>query len=297
MREPLNTDDSRPTRRPSLAVCIPSYNHVDFIEQCLTSVVSLLPRPEEIIVRDDASTDGTWERIRSFGSDLVAYRNDQNIGIGANYRQLIDDATSTHIVFLSSDDVLLPSFSKVVRRRSTGSTCFVTGSFAIDSDSYKPTSYSGLSYLWRRTTSKERMMAYFAQGCGYSFPGTAWERNWLKAIPALPVNAELATDWYWALYAAAYGRVKFDSRPLHLYRYHTTNTSHSNPDAWRLSARNMLTFVLENRLMPSWAEPMILPTLTRLSDSPATSDARPTLSWLKRCIKQLAAHALYHAYR
>jgi len=54
-------------RQSVVSVCIPTYNHVDFIADCLNGVLSQRTTfPFEVIVRDDASTDGTQDVLREF---------------------------------------------------------------------------------------------------------------------------------------------------------------------------------------------------------------------------------------
>ena len=280
----------------SIAVCIPSYNHVEFIDQCVNSALTLVPRPEEVIVRDDASSDGSWEHLATLANKVTLHRNDSNIGIGANYRCLVDDATTSHVVLLSSDDALHPSFSRIGGHRVGNARCLATGQFEFDSDSATLTRYSGSSYVIRRTDSPTRMVSYFSRGCGYSLPGTLWQREWLKGIPPLPRNAELATDWYWALFTSSYGRIKFDARPLHLYRYHSRNTSHSDPLRWQLSANHMLTYVLEKQILPAWTEPMIENARTRLSADTTTQDKRRLFLPLRQCIERIELRAMRRIY-
>ena len=57
---------------PLLSICIPTYNRRDFLETCLRSVVEELERhPDtsiEVVVSDNASTDGTRELCAAFAA-------------------------------------------------------------------------------------------------------------------------------------------------------------------------------------------------------------------------------------
>ncbi|MFM8001821.1 MAG: glycosyltransferase family 2 protein, partial [Actinomycetota bacterium] len=50
----------------SVAAVIPTFNSEKVIVRALDSVISQSVRPREIIVVDDASTDGTVEVVRKF---------------------------------------------------------------------------------------------------------------------------------------------------------------------------------------------------------------------------------------
>ena len=62
---------------PVISVVVPTYQHVDFIDQCLESIVAQRTTfPFEIIVAEDDSTDGTREKVlawRDRHPDRVGY--------------------------------------------------------------------------------------------------------------------------------------------------------------------------------------------------------------------------------
>ena len=47
------------SKTPLISILIPSYNHQNFIEQCIKSVLAQTYENFELIVVDDCSTDGT----------------------------------------------------------------------------------------------------------------------------------------------------------------------------------------------------------------------------------------------
>ncbi|MFC4991184.1 glycosyltransferase family 2 protein [Rubritalea tangerina] len=65
---PLKDQDWAEDVKPLVSILCPAYNHVDYIEECLDSLLSQETNfPVEIIVRDDASTDGTAEIVEQYG--------------------------------------------------------------------------------------------------------------------------------------------------------------------------------------------------------------------------------------
>jgi len=64
MREEVEVPDRLP-RKPKVSVLCLTYNQVDFISPCVASVLSQETSFDyEIVIRDDASTDGTQEALR-----------------------------------------------------------------------------------------------------------------------------------------------------------------------------------------------------------------------------------------
>ncbi|NND52318.1 MAG: glycosyltransferase [Flavobacteriaceae bacterium] len=55
------------TEAPKISICVITYQHADFIEKCLDSILSQkLSVPYEIILGEDGSTDGTREICRAY---------------------------------------------------------------------------------------------------------------------------------------------------------------------------------------------------------------------------------------
>jgi len=70
---PLPTDKCRPVPkvRERLAVIIPVHNGGEELRRCLQAVMSSATRPGEVIVVDDASTDGSGDVARRAGAQVV----------------------------------------------------------------------------------------------------------------------------------------------------------------------------------------------------------------------------------
>jgi glycosyltransferase involved in cell wall biosynthesis len=87
-------------------VVIPAYNRERMLRRALESVLAQRPAPAEIVVADDASTDGTAAVAEELGATVV--RHEQNAGEGAARNSAIAAATQPWIALLDSDDEWLP---------------------------------------------------------------------------------------------------------------------------------------------------------------------------------------------
>lgn len=91
---------------PLVSVCIGAYNREKYIRECVDSALSQSWPNKEIIVVDDASTDGTRDILKSYGSSIRLILRDQNSGICPITRnEAIGAASGDLIAFLDSDDV------------------------------------------------------------------------------------------------------------------------------------------------------------------------------------------------
>src|SRR5262249_17492022 len=98
---------ARLDRVPLLSVVIPTYNRALRLPLALQSVVDAALDPVEIVVVDDGSTDNTAEVVERFGRG-VRYVRQGNAGPAAARNRGIREARGDYILFLDSDDRLLP---------------------------------------------------------------------------------------------------------------------------------------------------------------------------------------------
>lgn len=100
--------------QPKLTVLVTTYNHELFIEQALESVVTQRVASEiEVLVGDDASTDGTRKILLSWRDrhpDLIhLVLPDRNLGCGGIvlFMKLLEQARGQYIALLDGDDFWL----------------------------------------------------------------------------------------------------------------------------------------------------------------------------------------------
>lgn len=90
-----------------ISVIIPTYNRRAMVVRAVESVLTQSIPPQEIIVIDDGSTDGTsWEDF----PNGVIYKTIPHNGHPGYVRNIgVELATSDYIAFLDSDDIWLPN--------------------------------------------------------------------------------------------------------------------------------------------------------------------------------------------
>jgi GT2 family glycosyltransferase len=95
---------SQSTGSGRLAVVIVSYNTRDYLRRCLQSVQE--NGPGEVVVVDNASTDGSAGMVREEFPAVSIRENPRNMGYGAAANQGISSCCSTYILLLNGDTVL-----------------------------------------------------------------------------------------------------------------------------------------------------------------------------------------------
>src|SRR5882672_4806783 len=98
-----------------VSVVVPSYNHAQFIEATLRSIIKQTLQPAELLVIDDGSGDESplvIERVLNecpFPCELVAR---DNRGLCATLNEGFERARGEYFAYLGSDDLWLPEFLK-----------------------------------------------------------------------------------------------------------------------------------------------------------------------------------------
>ena len=93
---------------PEASVIIPTYNRATMVCEAIDSVFAQTYPDFEIVVVDDGSTDGTEQVLRKRYGDRIRYFYQENQGRAVARNRGIRMSTGEYLVFLDSDDWLLP---------------------------------------------------------------------------------------------------------------------------------------------------------------------------------------------
>lgn len=108
-----------------ISVCLLTYNHVHVVESTIASILEQSVDTYELIVSDDHSTDGTWERVLELAcSDrrIRPVRTPRNLGMAGNANFAVALSSRPYIALLHHDDIyrsdLLERWGQVLDRHS-----------------------------------------------------------------------------------------------------------------------------------------------------------------------------------
>lgn len=92
-------------RRPSVTAIVVSWNAAGLIDDCLGALYRHAPRGRafEVVVVDNASSDGTVERIRARWPDVRLIANRENVGYTRANNQAIRASTSDNLLLVNAD--------------------------------------------------------------------------------------------------------------------------------------------------------------------------------------------------
>ena len=114
-----------------VSVVVPAYNVDAYIEECLTSLCMQTYENIEVIVVNDGSTDGTFEKALSVVDDDERFTvlTISNSGVSCARNIALDAVTGEYVVFVDADDVVAPDFisTLVSLIKGYGADCSVVG--------------------------------------------------------------------------------------------------------------------------------------------------------------------------
>ncbi len=98
---------------PIVSIITPTYNHENYIADCIKSVIKQTYKDWEMIIVDDGSSDNTLDIAVEFAKsdNRIKVFTQKNIGIfrlGQTYNYALSKATGKYIAVLEGDDIWLP---------------------------------------------------------------------------------------------------------------------------------------------------------------------------------------------
>jgi glycosyltransferase involved in cell wall biosynthesis len=218
--------------RISVALC--TYNGASFLTQQLESILAQTRVPDEMVVRDDRSTDSTAEIVAAFAKTApfpVSFEvNDSRLGVTKNFERTVAGCSGDVIFLCDQDDYWLPDkIRKLAREFEVDDSVGLVFSNAVVTDAqlnllgYTMWEIVGLGKEALRRLGgggalDQFIRQYTVTGATAAFRGSLWSR--IKPIPQVYPH-----DAWIALIAAACSRVVAVNAPLTLYRQHGANST------------------------------------------------------------------------
>jgi glycosyltransferase involved in cell wall biosynthesis len=207
-----------------------------YLDAQLRSLIEQTRLPDCIVVSDDRSDDGTWERLNAWAEEarsaraieVSLLRNEKRLGVTPNFEQAIR-ATDADIVFLADqDDIWANNKIEILAAQleSEPDVLLVhSDAFLIDEDGADlGKSLFEVLYLTREDREMARQRRFFDVYCRRNLvtgTATAFRKELLEM--ALPFPADWIHDEWLASCAAAWKSVAMLPDKLTYYRQHGRN--------------------------------------------------------------------------
>lgn len=198
---------------------MPTYNGEKYLREQLDSIYQQTLLPDEVIVVDDCSKDGTIAILDEYKEKygLKYYINEQNLGYNRNFEKGIHLANGDYICLCDQDDVWYPNkierlFNKIQEIENNEPACVSSGIDVYDNNS---------QIIVKRPIGKDHsgdspLYLYESQGCTLIF-----NRKLVEQMGEIP--AEMMFDFYIGTISILLGNRYHIAEPLMSYRIHGKN--------------------------------------------------------------------------
>jgi hypothetical protein len=92
----------------TVSVILPTFNRARYIAAAIASVLAQTRPPDEIVIVDDGSTDGTESVCATFGPQIRYRRMDRNRGKTAAINFGLSQTSGTYVWIMDDDDIATP---------------------------------------------------------------------------------------------------------------------------------------------------------------------------------------------
>jgi glycosyltransferase involved in cell wall biosynthesis len=119
------------TDSPRVSVGVPVFNGENYLAEALDSILAQTFSDFELVISDNASTDGTREICRAYAAKdprIHYYRNEKNVGAARNYNRVFELSSGEYFKWAAHDDLcgpeLLERCVEVLDRESDVIMCY-----------------------------------------------------------------------------------------------------------------------------------------------------------------------------
>lgn len=169
-----------------ISVVVISYNGIEFIDDCLsTTVSSLAGTASEVIVIDNASSDGTVELIKNKYPQMMLIQNENNLGFARAVNQGFEQAAGEYILILNQDTKIIgDAISRLADRMEYNQ--------AIGTIGPKFVGFDGRLQKSIRAFPQYRDLFFEFTGLSYVFPKSKifgnWKMGWFDHLTEMEVD-------------------------------------------------------------------------------------------------------------
>lgn len=256
-----------------ISVLIPSYNHENFVQDTIKSIINQTYKNIELIVVDDGSKDNTWAKIQEMESECkdrfvnVHIETKQNEGTCKTFNRLLNLSNGEYVYIIASDDLAKPEAIEkefnFLNKNPNYALCVGNNEY-INSEGKRIYQKQDLQYttniedaafytfadLYQLNKQLDFKSSKFGEydtlylgnyiPNGYLIRKSIFEKTGLFT-PEAPLE-----DYYLMLQISKYAKMKYIDEILFSYRQHSTNTVNNRDKMLELTTK---TLVYEHKLL------------------------------------------------
>jgi Glycosyl transferase family 2 len=296
--------------RPTCSIALCTYNGENYLHAQWQSILDQHQQPDEVIICDDQSTDGTVALLHQFAAEapfsVRVIENKKRLGYNKNFEQVMLQCTGDLIFICDQDDYWFPekisTMASYMADHPMAQLAFCDAWVTDDQLQGRQRRFwewirfdNQTQDRWRAGESMEIMLdGNRVMGCA-----TVIRRLFLKTLLPIPDSIPgYIYDGWLGLISAACEVIHFVDQPLQLYRTHRqqqVGVRQEEPKE-RIRLRDRLARHRAKKLAPLHEKQVQLATINKLVTSRVPTSA-PGLPQLRRRLAHFTMRSTLPGYR
>ncbi|ROR31478.1 glycosyl transferase family 2 [Mobilisporobacter senegalensis] len=211
-----------------ISVVMATYNGEKYIVEQIDSILNQSVKPDEIVIFDDGSQDGTWHILnlykKKYPDIIYISQNEKTLGYGKNFWDAIHFATGEFIFLSDQDDIWYQDKIEKMSRVLVNNSGIMSLSTAYELINECGNVYQDIRNVVFKNNGALKRISWKKFMIHPKYPGMAMaiRRTLLDNIPSMLPN-NISHDWFLNQYASMNGAMYLWDRILTQYRQHQAN--------------------------------------------------------------------------
>ena len=253
-----------------VSVLVSAYNHENYVQETIKSIINQTYQNIELIILDDGSKDKTWDKICEMKEVCekrfvrVYFDTKENEGICKTLNNLVSLANGEFVYIIASDDLAKPQaiekqieflsnnpdYSLAVGNNeiidSDGKVCYWDKKRNIVYDEKEARSKTLVDYLKRHNNffNDKEFGRYSTIFRGNYIPNGYLIRKSIYGIIGNYPDGLFVEDWWFMLQLSKYSKMKYIDEILFSYRWHNSNNI-TNHEKMKILSDNTLSLEID----------------------------------------------------
>lgn len=215
-------------QKPLVSIAIITYNQREFLRECIESCLLQDYENTEIVVADDASTDGTQDMLREYDKKypgkFILRLSEKNQGITKNSNQAHFACSGKYIAWMGGDDLMLPGkITSQVQFMENNMNCAICYHDLIVFDNE---SGDQLYLFSEKNRPREGGVDTLIKYGTFNGACSSMVRKSMTPISGFDSRLPVASDWlYWIECLGSEGNIRYIDNIFGKYRRNSANVT------------------------------------------------------------------------